>query len=315
MSVAVWMVTYNHGDFIERAIESVLIQKTNFKYKIYIGEDFSTDSTREICIKYAKEFPDKIELILQEKNIGAFLNGSLVYKFCLDSEAKYIAMCEGDDYWTDPLKLQKQVDFLEANDIYGLVHTDFYIYNEKLKRILNHFPKSYTNSSCFYDLLTENNFIGTLTVCFRKQLLLDYFNEIKPNEQNWLLGDLPIWLYVANKSKIHFINEITAVYRRLNESASNFQNYDSKINFEESVYDIRMFFYQKFSSGNSRIKKRINFLFSTNKLRINVFHNGSLFQFISLFMSSLYFVSSIKHFLTVLKLGLLKLRFYFKKIN
>lgn len=310
--VSICCQTYNHVNYIEECLNGFLMQKTNFKFEILLRDDASTDGTTEIVKKYSDKYPDIINPLIYNEN--QYQKGISPFRDNVSrAKGKYIAICEGDDYWTDPLKLQKQVDFLEANPEYGMVHTDFYIYNEKLKIMEDHFLKSNTNKSSFYDLLTENNFIGTLTTCFRKQLFADYFNEIKPYEQNWLLGDLPLWLYIANKSKIHFINEITAVYRKLNESASNFQNYDKKINFEESVNDVKIFFYQRFSYSNIRTKKRIKFLFSTNKLRINVFHYGSLLQFISLFMYSLYLVSSIKQFLSVLKLGLLKLRFLVKR--
>lgn len=312
LMVSVSMITYKHEAFIQHAIEGVLIQETNFEYDLIIADDCSPDKTQEIVENIIASHPkgNLIKYFRHKKNIGMQPNGFFVANQC---HGKYIAICEGDDYWTDPLKLQKQVDFLEANEKYGMVHTDFIAYNELLQKMENYFPKADTNDSCFYNLLTENNSIGTLTVCFRKQLLLDYFNEINPNQQNWLLGDLPLWLYIANKSKIHFINEITAVYRRLNESASNFQNYDNKINFEQSVYDVRMFFYQKFSPNNIRTKKRIKFLFSTNKLRINLNFNGSFLQFIFLFISSLYVVVSKKNFIEVLKLGLLKLSLLLKK--
>lgn len=305
---------YNHEKYIRECLEGFVLQKTSFTYEIIVHDDASTDRTSIIVKEYESKYPNLFNNIYQ--NINQYTNkdiniwGDIILP---KSKGKYIAICDGDDYWTNPLKLQKQVDFLEANVEYGLVHTDFFIYIQKFQKMENYFPKRFSCNSCFYDLLTENNFIGTLTVCFRRQLMIDYFNEIKPNEQNWLLGDLPLWLYIANKSKIHFINEITAVYRRLNESASNFQNYENKINFEQSVYDVRMVFYQKFSPKNIRNKKRIKFLFSTNKLRINLNFNGSFLQFISLFISSLFLVTSLKHFLTVLKLGLLKLSLLVKK--
>lgn len=111
--VVVQMVTYNHEKFVAQAIESVMMQKTSFRYKLIIAEDYSTDRTREICIELKNKYPEKIDLFLNSKNLGVTLNALQVHKACIAIGAKYVAICEGDDYWTDPLKLQKQVDFLE----------------------------------------------------------------------------------------------------------------------------------------------------------------------------------------------------------
>eukprot|EP01136_Pigoraptor_vietnamica_P036997 Opistho-1_new@104331 len=120
ISIAIWMVTYNHENYIAQAIESVMMQQTNFTYQLFIGEDCSTDKTRAICVSLKEKYPDKIELILQKENIGANKNALQVYHACFQSGAKHIAMLEGDDYWTDPLKLQKQMDWLEGNPDYVL---------------------------------------------------------------------------------------------------------------------------------------------------------------------------------------------------
>ena len=114
--VSVNMVAYNHEKYIAQAIEGVLMQKTTFPIELVIGEDCSPDRTRQICIEYRDKYPDIIKLLLPEKNIGSHQNGVSVLLACT---GKYIAACEGDDYWTDPHKLQKQVDFLEANPEYS----------------------------------------------------------------------------------------------------------------------------------------------------------------------------------------------------
>ena len=117
-----FMITYNHGPYIRQSIESILMQKTNFAYEIVIGEDCSTDNTRSIIKELEQRYPDIIKPIYHEKNVGAMRNA---YEFCYPNlKGKYIACFEGDDYWTDPLKLQKQVDFLEANpDVLLCSHT------------------------------------------------------------------------------------------------------------------------------------------------------------------------------------------------
>lgn len=111
--VNVLVITYNHEKYIERAIKSILNQKTNFRFNIIIGEDNSTDLTREKLLKLSDENPSKLKLLLQETNIGARKNLKLVEENC---DAPYIAILEGDDYWVDDSKLQKQIDFLENNE-------------------------------------------------------------------------------------------------------------------------------------------------------------------------------------------------------
>lgn len=110
--VSINCIAYNHEKYIADAIESFIMQKTNFKFEILIGDDCSTDNTRNKIEKYIKQYPDVIRLISSEKNQGGFENIRKVHK---ESKGKYIAICEGDDYWTDPLKLQKQVDYMEAH--------------------------------------------------------------------------------------------------------------------------------------------------------------------------------------------------------
>ncbi len=118
--VDILMVTYNHESYIAQAIESVLSQKTKYIYRLLIGEDCSTDSTQQIVLDYYKKYPDKIELYLWKKNMGVSRNTIELWRRC---QGKYIAYLEGDDYWTDPKKLEKQISFLEEHREYiGAVH-------------------------------------------------------------------------------------------------------------------------------------------------------------------------------------------------
>ena len=125
--VSVFITTYQHAPFIRDCLEGVLMQKTTFPIEILIGEDESTDGTREICIEYAEKYPDKIRLFLRDRKTSQLYDegGKFIMRFNhkwlrKSARGKYIAVCEGDDYWTDPDKLQKQADFLEANKDYIL---------------------------------------------------------------------------------------------------------------------------------------------------------------------------------------------------
>ena len=110
--LSVCMLAYNHERWISKSIEGVLMQKTNFKYELIIGEDCSNDGTRDIILSYSKMYPALIRVFFNKNNLGLAQNFSQALTLC---KGKYIAICEGDDFWTDPCKLQRQVDFLEGN--------------------------------------------------------------------------------------------------------------------------------------------------------------------------------------------------------
>ena len=176
MKISILIVTYNHFNFIVECLDSILQQEANFSYEILIGEDASTDGTREICQKYSSKYPNKVRLFLgKRENVKILFDkpiGQNNFKNLLKhATGKYIAICEGDDYWTDPLKLQKQVDFLEANPTYAGCFHDVSTVDEKgtiLKE--NYFkPKqsSYTQKECLIDLKSS---YATCSVLFRSSV-------------------------------------------------------------------------------------------------------------------------------------------------
>lgn len=121
IKVSVIVITYNHEQFIQQALESILMQKVDFKYEILIGDDASTDNTPEILKEYKAKYPDIIKLYLNPVNLGATCNA---YNLLISAKGIYLATCEGDDYWTDKNKLQIQVDFLDLHKEYiGCCHT------------------------------------------------------------------------------------------------------------------------------------------------------------------------------------------------
>ena len=207
ISVAIFMVTYNHEKYIRQAVEGIVMQKTNFPYKIFIGEDCSTDNTREICLELQQKYPDKIELLLTEKNIGALKNAYRVYDACI-SYGRYTAICEGDDYWTDKNKLQKQVDFLEVNPEFNICCHRAKVLNEKTRTIKT--PKVLKQTVFSQKDVANHNFIQTLTMMFRnsawKGLSDAYFNSIS--------GDYFINMMLSETGKIKYLPDVMAVYRQ-----------------------------------------------------------------------------------------------------
>jgi glycosyltransferase involved in cell wall biosynthesis len=141
-------ITYNHEPFIAKTIEGVLMQQVKFPIELIIAEDCSTDGTRAICQQYAEEYPDLIRLITSDSNVGAIANER---RAMLAARGKYIAFCEGDDYWTDPLKLQKQVDFLESHPDYSVTFHRCKHYNVETHEMVD--------DNCGY-LFADNNQLG-----------------------------------------------------------------------------------------------------------------------------------------------------------
>ena len=216
LSIAV--ITYNHEKYISQAIESVLAQKTDFDYELVIGEDHSQDKTYEICQQYKKKYPN-IKLTHSKKNIGATPNFVRTLQAC---KSKYIAILEGDDYWTDPYKLQKQVDFLEKKPDYHLCFTDI-TRLEADGTSSHYFAKNRTLYKTLYlgtpllelDFFTLNDFlfpgvcVPTLTAVYRNFDL----TPVKHWYTKCYMGDMPLFIMLAAKGKAHFIPEITGTYR------------------------------------------------------------------------------------------------------
>jgi glycosyltransferase involved in cell wall biosynthesis len=197
------MVAYNHEEFIAEAIDGVIMQKTNFPIEIVLGEDFSTDNTRMIVQRYVDRYPEIIKPLFHKKNIGMMANCIQTIRAC---KGKYIAMCEGDDYWTDPLKLQKQVDFLEANPDFSMCahNSDILEYGE-LKKI----PPINGEVFSIEDIISLDWGIMTATIMFRRDALEipDWFSTIKND-------DYGIQLLVSLKGKVKVLPEAMSVYRK-----------------------------------------------------------------------------------------------------
>jgi glycosyltransferase involved in cell wall biosynthesis len=203
--ISIAMLAYNHEKFIGEAIESVLTQKTSYSYKIIIAEDFSTDNTRKIVTEYQKKYPDKIKLILQNKNVGASQNN---VNLLSNLEGKYIAALEGDDYWTDPLKLQKQVDFLEANPDYVLCFHQVDILKPNGEITEDYITKVPENYETIETLARLGNYIHTPSVVFRNILKVFSF-EFRESP----IGDFFLYMMLAEHGKLKYLEEKMSVYR------------------------------------------------------------------------------------------------------
>lgn len=212
--VSVVMITYGHENYIKQAIESILMQECNFDFEVIVSNDNSPDQTDFIIKRIISEHPksDKIKYYFQEKNLGMMPN----FIYALNqAKSKYIALCDGDDYWTDPLKLKKQVGFLENNSDYSVSVGKFQIYYEKSKRyIQNKEIFNFNQSSLTLKNYIAFNFSHTSTFLYRNNFKLPtWLTEIHS-------GDQSIFILATNSSKIKYFNDSFSVYRINNESIS-----------------------------------------------------------------------------------------------
>ena len=217
LMVSVDMITYGHEQYIKKAIESVLIQETNFEFELIIADDCSPDNTKQIVEQIAKNHPKgyRIKYFRQEKNIGMQSNGSFALSQC---SGKYVAICEGDDYWTDPLKLQKQVDFLENNSEYVFcVHRyKMYLENEK-KFVENIYPlnfKAYVESHDSIEIkkniFSKEWFTQPLTALIVRD---DLKEVLKMQEHFSYFRDYHIFYFLLQRGKGICMEMCAGVYR------------------------------------------------------------------------------------------------------
>jgi len=202
------MVTYNHEKYIAQAIESVLMQKASFDYELVIGEDFSTDKTREIVIKYQKKHPNKIKLILNKKNLGMMPNFIQTLKTC---KGEYVAMLEGDDYWIDPYKLQKQVDFLSRNPDYSISSHNVYVTQDGRKgQPIEWLGEYHRETSTLEEILRDGSGGATCSLVFRNNI----FGEFP----KWFVGlpggDWALQIFCTIHGKMYYFNKVMSVYQR-----------------------------------------------------------------------------------------------------
>jgi glycosyltransferase involved in cell wall biosynthesis len=246
--VSVLMLTYNHEKFIEQAVRGVLNQLCNFDFELIIAEDCSPDNTRAVLMSVISNHPMGycVKYTRHDQNLGMHRNAHFVMQAAV---GKYIAICEGDDFWSDPSKLQKQVDFLEQNEDYGLVHHEAdYFFQAKQKLVPDFHKRNRIHVSTgfvFEELLQYNN-IYTPTVVYRRELF-DHYLAINENIRNdFLMADYAMWLEFSQHCKFHYLDKSMAVYRVLVNSASHSYDFRKKMYFLRSYCQIKFYFLKRY---------------------------------------------------------------------
>ncbi|MBI5189392.1 MAG: glycosyltransferase [Nitrospirae bacterium] len=206
MKVSVHTITYNHEKYVAQSLDSILMQEADFEYEIVIGEDCSTDRTRDIVLDYQRRYPDRVRVLPRDKNLGMHRNWADTYRNC---RGEYIAVLEGDDFWTSPHKLQKQADFLDANpDFAACFHNADYLYEDGSIQGKKVVPRGMRQVSTLDDIVL-GNFIPSLTVMFRNGLFGDF--------PGWFFKtrfcDWPVHILNAQAGKMWYMDESLATYR------------------------------------------------------------------------------------------------------
>jgi len=203
--VSVAMITYQHENYISSAIEGVMQQITNFSIELVIGEDGSEDNTRDICVNFSNAYPQQIKLLPFSKRLGMMDNLKRVFENC---RGKYIAFCEGDDYWTDSRKLQKQVEFLEKNpQVYYTFHYSSILNGDK---IIGHRPKSGSGFLKMEDLLFRKTYPSMSLVYRNNKNFHEEYSKLIPH---FLTADFPLVLLLASKGPGYLFSDNMGVYR------------------------------------------------------------------------------------------------------
>lgn len=204
--VSVLMLAYNHEAFIGQALDSVLAQKTSFDYEIVVGEDCSSDGTRKILLDYRERYPERIRVLLPERNLGMMGNLIATYEACC---GEYVALLEGDDYWTSPDKLQRQVDYLESHPEAAECFHNAEVVTEGQPEETRLFLEEGIKETYTLADMVATNFIPTCSIMLRKALL--------PEFPSWFagmpMGDWPLHILLAEKGTLGYLPQPMAAYR------------------------------------------------------------------------------------------------------
>ena len=243
--VSIQCFVYNHEPFIRKCLDGFIMQETNFRFEAVVHDDSSTDKSPEIIKEYAKKYPHIIIPVLESENLYSRRDGSLEQAMLPYFRGKYIAICEGDDYWIDPFKLQKQFDILENDNDIELCYTRSRVFDNKNQCFQNRINADNGPISFEGILLREPTM--TLTSFFRASSYFKFLSEECPWGRGWLMGDTPLFLWLALKGKVVLLQDITAVYRILGESASHSADLQNLFLFNKSTRDIRLYFCSKYN--------------------------------------------------------------------
>lgn len=207
--VTIKCLTYNHEPYIRKCLEGFVMQQTNFKFEAIVHDDASTDGTAAIVSEFAEKYPDIIKPILQTENQYSKKDGAIGRIMNLHTHGKYVALCEGDDCWIDPLKLQRQVDFMEANSEFSMCFHSAKIENtnQRSASYLLFLEKLEEREYSSMDVLSKWS-IPTASILCKKEAVLN-----RPRDKNFVGGDIVLTAACCRIGRIYCMSDIMSVYR------------------------------------------------------------------------------------------------------
>lgn len=222
--LSVVICSYNRKNTVTNTIDSIIAQRCNFSYEIIIGDDCSTDGVGEVLLDYQKRFPEIISLLFHKENIGLGANWANCVKLC---RGRYLTGCDNDDFWHDPNKISLQVDFLEKNPEFGMVHTDYF----ELNRKTGIQTKKIIHNTGYKDKLIKEIFKGNFKCCnssvmYRKSIIPKYVPLDDYIYYQFPLQDWYTWICIANYTKFHCLPVITTTVGKEMESITRPTDYE-----------------------------------------------------------------------------------------
>ena len=279
--VSILMITYGQESYVRQDLEGVLMQKCNFDVEIILANDCSPDNTDKIIQDVLKTHPHAswVKYIKHEKNIGMISNFIHALQKCM---GKYIAMCEGDDYWIDPLKLQKQFNILENNPEYKFCVTNLNFYNQRSAKfeysILNTTKKPLYHD--IEDFLVKKGFMAPCTWFGSKEcFFLTSVDEIQTD------GTFAIFIDVLQYTKVYFLDETTSVYRILQESASHSSSVLKKYIFIKGLYKTQLHYIEKYDLKNLKKSVHQDYIDCVINIFNGFYQNKELLEIVELIKS------------------------------
>lgn len=232
--VSIRIVTYNHEDYIAQCLEGILMQRADFPFEVIVGEHSSSDRTQEIALAYQEKYPDKIRVLITERAAKPMQNAIRVHQTC---RGKYHAFCDGDDYWIDPLKLQKQVDFMEAHPEVSLCFHNAFIIREDIFGVRLPIVTQLEEVLTFEKYIQQVTFLPTSSIVARSDVLAT-LPEWRVNVQN---SDRLLQLWCAHHGHLGYLNEIMSVYRKRANGLSATMSRSKKEKLDGLLYLYREF--------------------------------------------------------------------------
>lgn len=276
--ISVVICSYNRAEYISMTIDSVLNQKTDFSYEILIGDDASTDNSKEVILSYQQKYPEIFTLVLHDKNKGTGSNWAQLIQMV---KGKYVALCDDDDYWHDANKLQKQVEVLENDKSVGVVHTDFRYYYPKKNKFREISIKNSDKKPVFQGLFDGDYIIINSTVVFRRELLDKYVNLDDYIKFNFPTQDWVTWMQIAKYTKFYHLPVSTVTYFVSDISVTRSRSFDSLTERYEREKMMYIYICEKFPNDikydEARWDEHVNKIFLAFSLNTGDFRRAKFY--------------------------------------